>query len=246
VVLSFVDLGSDLKNVAWAKTIDEFFILVFRLLSYDIFATIALPAFQNRLDSFSNIDRRTSIPSGLISAISFSNIAYTLHTRISVIAWSLDQHFASFTLPQSSLDFISVLTRGVRSNSNIRETIVSSIVSYFKNLFVRNSRPIQSDLLFSILETQFSAPKTAFRSTVCRRLRPKYCGQLARHDKIYLELMAPTSTPIVLFLLHETSVNFQYFNVVNGNHFINDILKLRLVHHWYQEMNIFFKLLFKF
>jgi hypothetical protein len=50
-VLSFVDFGSDWKNVEGAKTVDDSFLLVFRLLSSDIFATITLAALQQQLDS---------------------------------------------------------------------------------------------------------------------------------------------------------------------------------------------------
>jgi hypothetical protein len=101
----------------------------------------------------------------------------------------------SFALPQFSLDFVNALAKDAKLHIDIRRTIVSATVAYFKNLFVRNSPLRQADLLFAVLEAQFAAAKTGLGPTFCQLLRPKFCRQLAQQDPVYRELMPPSSTP---------------------------------------------------
>jgi hypothetical protein len=196
-LLSFADFGSDAKPLDWAKTAAPPFVAVFRLLSCDIFAEITLGLLLQRLTATASVGPRVAIISGLVSAVSsLSSIAFTLRTRINAIAWSLDPNFVSFTLPAFALDFIAVLAQDPKLHVDVRRTVVSAIVAYFKNLFARGAPPQYADVLFGALEAQFTPAKTALGPTFCQLLRPKFCRLLAHRDAVARDLM-PT-TPVSL------------------------------------------------
>jgi hypothetical protein len=125
--LAFVDFGAELKDLDRAKTCGAPFVAIFRLLSCDLFSSIALGQLQQRIRSFASIERKAAVISALISALSsLTTISYTLRTRVSVVAWSLDSNYVSFALPQFSLDFVDALAKEAKLHIDIRRTIVST------------------------------------------------------------------------------------------------------------------------
>jgi hypothetical protein len=198
-VLVHADFGDGPKSIDWAKTAGERFQAVFRLLACDVFAGAALDVLQQRISSFESVGQRTAVISGLVSGLSvLPEIPFALKTRTSVVAWSLDPNFVSFELPTFALDYIAARASDAKLHVDIRRTIVSAIVAYFKNLFVRNSGPVLADVLFAALEAQFAPARTALGPTFCQLLRPKFCRQLVQQDPVYRELMPPSSTPLSL------------------------------------------------
>jgi hypothetical protein len=165
------------------------------VLSNNIFCDSVLELINFKLLHSSNLKSRCSIISSLILIHSLPNILFSTSFSRKLISWSFESRIVGIPLPQSSIDFANQQSKSAKVHIDIKRTIISSIVSYFKCLAMAEKGPIQFDELFEILQTVFNSCRTIIAPTFCQLVRPKFCRYLSNLSPSYKELLPESSSP---------------------------------------------------
>jgi hypothetical protein len=195
LVVSLVNFGSKEHQQDWARIESSTITPLIHILSCEIFCGSTLDVINKKLISSSNLKERHAIVTSIISILSQTNIRFPNSLQKKIVIWLMEARIVGSPLPQFSLDYIKSLSHTPRIHIDIRRTIASAIVAYFKYQAVSESDPIQFDELFEVLISVFNSSKVQLAPTFCQLIRPRFCRSLASSSPIYRDLLPNLTSP---------------------------------------------------
>lgn len=196
-LLNHINFGTTLKETTWAQKIESPLLEpFFRLFTCDSIHHHSLEYVNQLLLQTTSYDEKRAIITAFISFFTvYSTWNFTMHTRTRLVAWALDYRYVGFPIPKFTFDFIHLIIQDKKLHNDVRRSIASNIVAFFKWKSLNNAGTEQFEELFEILKIIYDGARVSMAPTFCQLVRPKYCQVLSKTSPVYKALMPSTSLP---------------------------------------------------